>query len=92
MLDQCPIIKVSGLIVKDDLVLLIKERLLANKPCQWNLVKGTFEPDLDRSILDTLRRECREEVNMNVSVDGLINLIYYRDKDKVRLQLNFLCS
>lgn len=85
-------IKITATIIKDDKVLLIKEKNTTNNKYYWNLVKGTFEPKKDKSLLDTVIRECKEEVNTQIKIKRVINIIYYRKKDKIRFQFNFLCD
>lgn len=85
-------IKITATIIKDGKILLIKEKNTADNKYYWNLVKGTFEPGKDKSLLDTVIRECDEEVNTQVKIKNLINIIYYRKNDKVRFQFNFLCN
>jgi len=85
-------VKITATIIQDGKILLIKERNISDNKYYWNLVKGTFEPGKDKSLLDAVARECKEEVNIEVKIKKLINIIYYRKKDKVRFQFNFLCN
>lgn len=85
-------IKVGALVVANSRVLLIKEKCTPNSEYRWNLVKGSFDPRQDRSLFDTATRECREEINTKIKIKNLINIIYYRQKDKIRVQFNFLCQ
>jgi ADP-ribose pyrophosphatase YjhB (NUDIX family) len=85
-------IKITALILRDEKVLLIKEKNTDDGKYYWNLIKGTFEPKRDKGILNIVVRECQEEVNIGVAINNLINVIYYRKKDKIRLQFNFVCS
>lgn len=85
-------IKVAALIMENDKVLLIKEWNATNHQYSWNLVKGSFDYTKDNSIFDAVTRECEEEVNIKIKIKKLINVIYYRNKDKIRIQFNFLCQ
>jgi len=84
-------IKVGALVKKDDGLFLISERGQSKKYL-WNIVKGTFDPKLDKSLLDTAVRECKEEINVKVKVEKLLNFVYLRENKKIRLQFNFLCK
>lgn len=85
-------IKITATIIKDDKILLIKEKNTSDDKYYWNLVKGTFEPEKDENLFETVIRECLEEVNTRVKIKNLINFIYYRRNNKIRLQFNFLCT
>jgi ADP-ribose pyrophosphatase YjhB (NUDIX family) len=85
-------IKVGALVMAGDEILLIKEKGEPGSKYRWNLVKGSFDPKQDRSLFDTAIRECQEEINTKVKIKNLINIIYYRQKDKIRVQFNFLCQ
>lgn len=85
-------IKITAAVVDNDQILLIKEKNDQNNQYYWNLIKGTFEPEKDKNIFDTVIRECKEEANINVKIEKIINIIFYRQKDKIRLQINFICS
>ena len=85
-------IKITALIVEDDKVLMIRERNTDNHKYYWNLVKGSFDPKIDKSLFDTVIRECEEEINTKIKIKKLINVIYYRKGGKIRIQFNFLCS
>ncbi len=91
-------IKVGALVKKDDGLFLISERgqsthqRRTKEKYLWNIVKGTFDPKLDKSLLDTAVRECKEEINVKVKVEKLLNFVYLRENKKIRLQFNFLCK
>jgi len=84
-------IKITALIVEDNKILLIKERNTDDQKYYWNLVKGSFDPREDNNLFDTVARECQEEINTKVKIKKLINVIYYRKGEKIRIQFSFLC-
>lgn len=85
-------IKITALIAENNNILLIKEQNTDNHKYYWNLIKGSFDSKKDNNIFDTVIRECLEEINTKVKIKKLINIIYYRKKDKIRVQFNFLCN
>ena len=84
-------IKVGALVKKDDGLFLISE-IGKSKNYLRNIIKGTFDPKLDKNLLDTAVRECREEINIKVKVEKLLNFVYLRENKKIRFQFNFLCK
>ena len=84
-------IKVGALVENDGQLWLISEKGQSNKYL-LNIVKGTFDPKLDKNLLATVVRECQEEINIKVKVEKLLNFVYLRENKKIRLQFNFLCK
>jgi ADP-ribose pyrophosphatase YjhB (NUDIX family) len=60
---------VAGALVKNNRILLVKHKLI-NK---WQ-VPGGFQ-ELNESIEDALKREIKEELNINIRVDSLISIV-----------------
>ena len=85
-------IKTSALIIQNNKILLIKELNDHNKKYCWNLIKGTFDGEKDRAIKNTIQRECIEEINAKIKIKKLLNTVYYRDQNNIRVLFNFLCS
>ena len=85
--------KVAILIERDETLLLIKEKS-ASGEYLWNIVKGTFEPEKDRDYCEAARRECREEVGVEVTITHLLNIMYLSDHEKGKYlnQFNFIAS
>lgn len=85
-------IKTSALIIQNNKILLIKELNDHNKKYCWNLIKGTFDGVKDHTIKNTIQRECIEEINAKIKIKKLLNTVYYRDQNNIRVLFNFLCS
>lgn len=60
-------------------VLLIRERHNPTHPYRWNIVKGTFEPGKDLSIMHTAIREAREEAHAKIKLRHLLGIYYLLD-------------
>lgn len=84
-------IKVGALVENEGKLFLISEKGQSKKYL-LNIVKGTFDPKLDKNLLVTVVRECQEEINIKVKVEKLLHFIYLRENKKIRLQFNFLCK
>ncbi len=63
-----PTIRVTGLLVEDDRILLVKEHL--RERTHWNLPGGRLEAG--ETMAEALRREMREETGLAVSVGDLL--------------------
>ena len=82
-------IKIAVVIARDDgKVLLIKEQLSENPLPLWNTIKGTHERG--ETIFTTARRECREEVGLDVELIACLGVYFSQEEDKTRIQFNFL--
>lgn len=86
-------IKIGILIVDQNRLLLIKERLNPKAPYRWNIIKGTYDNVQKESIFKAANRECLEEAGVKVKLVGLINcIILTRKKKELRIQYNFLAK
>lgn len=85
-------IKVGALVEKDDSLLLIRELNDSNGKYYWNIIKGTFEPELNEDLLTTVNRECYEEAGITVEVKNLLNLQYIQKKSGWVFQFNFIAT
>lgn len=83
-------LKIGILVEKNSKVLLIKERNDKDNKYYWNIIKGTFEPNKDRNILDCAIRECQEEAKVKIELKKILNIIYLKKLKKIILQINFL--
>ena len=70
-----PRIRLTGILLEGDRILLVKEAL--RERSRWNLPEGTVE--MGETIEGGLRRELREETGLEVQVD---ELLYITDRFK----------
>lgn len=69
-------IVVCGVIVKDGKVLCLKRGDMGDFPNKWEFPGGKVEKN--EESVDALKRELFEELNVNIKVDGLIDVINYQ--------------
>lgn len=84
-------IKVGVLIVDKDKLLLIKEWSEDKKTHLWNIVKGTFDDSVDKQLSDGAIREAKEEVGVEVALNGFANIII-KYGFNIRIYVNFVAS
>jgi ADP-ribose pyrophosphatase YjhB (NUDIX family) len=84
-------IKVGVIILNDNNeILLLKEKVEQDQEPAWNIIKGTFESSSER-IEECAKRECLEEVGLEVEILGIHNIIFFPKTDnKLKIQYNFV--
>ncbi len=83
-------LKVGVLVLLKERLLLIKEKNRHDGKYYWNIIKGTFDPRQDDSLVKTAEREAREEAGVNIKVKDIFNIFEVRWGDGITLQFNFL--
>lgn len=73
-------------------MLLIRERHNPDHPYRLNIIKGTFEPNKDASILDTAFREAREEANAKIKLRYLLSTYYFLDGQNALITFVFIAD
>ncbi len=68
-------------------LLLIREKSEGRRDYRWNIVKGTVEAK-DGSYMNTVKRECREEVGLRVKNIRTMNISYRRRRLNPVIQVN----
>ncbi|MBU1046533.1 NUDIX hydrolase [Patescibacteria group bacterium] len=82
--------KITVLITnKKNEVLLIKEYI--NNKYNWNIIKGTYDK-LNENIFETAKRECFEEISVNVELINSLGVFFSKTDEKIRIQFNFLAK
>jgi 8-oxo-dGTP diphosphatase len=72
----------DGVYVKDGKILLLKRDVEPFKGC-WHVVGGHVEED--ESVRDALRREFKEETNLDVEVGGIIDGRIEKTVDRTKI-------
>lgn len=75
---------------KDGRVLLIKEKLEKKPVALWNIIKGSY--DGGETIFDAAKRECLEEVVLDVELKRSLGVYISEESGKMRIQFNFLAE
>lgn len=86
------VVKIGVLIVSRGKLLLIKEKSSHDNQYRWNIIKGTYEPEKDRSLLETAKREAMEEVGANIKNLRLFNVFEVKRDEETIIQFNFLAN
>lgn len=85
-------LKAGVVIIHRGQVLLIRERNNRTGWYGWNIVKGTFEPDKDASIMETAKREAREEAGVIIKLRHLLGMYYLLDGQTALMMITFTAN
>lgn len=77
---------------RDNKLLLIKERYSKNDDYRWNIIKGSFEPEIDKNLIIAAKREAREEANARIKIKSLLNIRQRLVGDTFILHFNFIAD
>ncbi len=86
------IVKVGVLVEYRGKLLLIKEISPLDGQYRWNIIKGTYEPGRDVSMLKAAERESMEEAGVSIKSIQFLNVIELEKERKTILQFNFLAK
>jgi len=86
------IIKVGVIIRQKTKVLLIRERHNPTDDFKWNIVKGTFEPEKDRSLIEAAKRESKEEADANIKLKYFLSTYYLLDNGTALIMFTFVAN
>jgi 8-oxo-dGTP diphosphatase len=84
-----PLLVTAALIEHDGLVLITQRMAHAPYPLYWEFPGGKVEPDEDPA--DCVVREIREELSMEISVEGVYDVIYHRYPERTVLVIAYRC-
>ncbi len=85
-------IKCGVLIQKKNRLLLIRERNSIDGQYYWNIIKGSFEPQKDKNIFNTAKREAWEEARAKIHLKNLFKIFIVHDSYRVLIQFNFMAD
>src|SRR3989344_5250515 len=89
---RTPVIKIGALLISQGKLLLIREKSTFDNQYHWNIIKGTFEPGKDKSLLKTAEREAREEAGVAIKNLQLFNVFEVEKNKKSIIQINFVAK
>ncbi len=84
-------IKVGLLITNKEELLLIKEWSNNKNGYFWNVVKGSFEPEKDKTLAECAIREADEEIGVKITLEKFINLVI-KHGFSTRIYVNLVAS
>lgn len=82
-------LKAGVVVYRKRRVLLIRELNRNTKCYKWNIIKGTFEPGKDASILETAIREAKEEANAKIKLKHFLSTYYLLYKQNAITMFTF---
>lgn len=82
--------KIGVLIEHRGKLLLIKEKSSHDGKYYWNFVKGTVEPQYDRTLMAAAEREAREETNARIHIMHVLNVLSLYKNRTLFIQCNFI--
>jgi len=83
-------LKVCCIITKANKVLLIKEWSENKKDYLWNIVKGTFEGNIDKDLVSCVKREIAEEARLSAGPTDFLGVVN-KNGFSTRVYFGFLC-
>lgn len=84
-----PLIVVAAVALRDDRVMICQRRPGAHNALKWEFPGGKIEPG--ESPEAALKREMREELDVECEVGRVCDAVYYRYPDRDVLVLFFMC-
>lgn len=85
-----PLIVTAAVIEHDGLILLTRRKPDAPYPLLWEFPGGKLEPDEHPE--DCIVRELREELAMEVAVEGIYDVMYHRYPERTVMILAYRCT
>lgn len=85
-----PLIVLAGIIRYKDTLLIAKRYVKELNAFKWEFPGGKLEEN--EGLRDCLKREIKEELNLNITVGEIFEVVYHRYSDKDVLILAYLCQ
>lgn len=89
MIEITPIIVLAGIIRYNERTLISKRYVRESNTYKWEFPGGKLEKN--ESLRDCLKREIKEELNLDIIVGEIFEVVYHRYSDKDVLILAYLC-
>lgn len=90
MIDLIPIIVLAGIIRCKSRILIAKRYVRELDIYKWEFPGGKLEEN--EGLCDCLKREIKEELNLEITVGEIFEVVYHRYSDKDVLILGYLCD
>ncbi len=85
-----PLIVLAGIIRYNDTILIAKRHIKEQNLYKWEFPGGKLEEN--EGLRECLKREIKEELNLNIIVGEIFEVVYHRYSDKDVLILAYLCQ
>ncbi|WP_432664106.1 (deoxy)nucleoside triphosphate pyrophosphohydrolase [Wukongibacter baidiensis] len=85
-----PIIVLAGVIRCNNKILIAKRYVKELDKYKWEFPGGKLEEN--ETLKDCLRREIKEELNLDIVVGEIFEVVYHRYSDKTVLLIAYLCD
>lgn len=85
-----PIIVLAAIIRYKNKILIAKRYVKELNMHKWEFPGGKLEKD--ENLSECLKREIKEELNLDISVGEIFEVVYYRYSKKTVLILTYLCD
>lgn len=85
-----PLLVTAAIIEHSGKILLTRRRANAPYPLLWEFPGGKLEPAEDPR--DCVVREIREELSIEISVEGIYDVVYYTYPERTVLLLAYRCN
>ncbi|HEY5974743.1 MAG TPA: (deoxy)nucleoside triphosphate pyrophosphohydrolase [Geobacteraceae bacterium] len=84
-----PLLVTAALLEEDGKVLIARRKVDVPYPLYWEFPGGKVEPD--EAPQDAIVREIREELGIDVAVQGVYDVIYHRYPERTVLVIVYRC-
>ena len=84
-----PLLVTAAIIEHDGKLLMTRRKANVPYPLLWEFPGGKVEPDEDPR--DGVVREIREELSIDISVNGIYDVVYFRYPERTVLVLAYRC-
>lgn len=81
-------LKIGMIIEREDKILLMKEKYLSGSGHKWNCGTGSWE-ESDGDIVNSPIREAREELGLDIELQGVVKVALIEKEDKIKIQFFF---
>jgi len=85
-----PLLVTAALIEHEGKVLITRRKHDVPYPLLWEFPGGKLEPEEDP--VDCVIREIREELSIEIAVDGVFDVVYHRYPERTVLLIAYRCS
>ena len=90
MSERTPVVVTAGVVIRDEHVLVARRKMGSHLEGLWEFPGGKLEPN--ESPEESLAREFKEELGVEVRVGRILEVVYHRYPEKNVLLLFYACE